>query len=159
MKVLRFIIGFVLGYVISVGFVFALQWTYYNYIDQYQLPFITEPIPVLNQNNEVAIGDPILLGLKVSKPELVPLVDNSVDITCTDGNLITLAPSNTAGTLPVGVFEFVSDSYFMPDKAAPGSICQFNIVNTYEPNPYKIETITWSSEQFKVIEGQRWPTN
>lgn len=152
MRILHGLIRFFIGYLITIGSIFGTQWTYYNYLDAYQLPVITEPIPILNENNEIAIGEIIEMQLNIYKPENISPIDSSVNITCEDGNLVTLTSSSAAGTIPTGEFTFVSNSYELPAKVSAGDRCMFNYVNTYQPNPYKTETIVWSSEVFEVVE-------
>jgi len=150
-KVMAFIFRFVLGYLLTIGMIFAVQWTYYNYFDFYHLPSVVEPITILNENNEIAYGEAIEMKLVIKKPQELASI-GSVDITCDDGNLITMTPSSRSGTVPTGNHTLITKSYKLPPKAAIGSKCQFNFINIYEVNPYKTEIRTWSSETFKVVE-------
>lgn len=150
-KVPAFIFRFILGYLLTIGIIFAVQWTYYNYFDFYNIPSITEPITILNENNEIAIGDTIKMELHIKKPQEVASI-GTVNITCNDGNLITMSPSPNRGTLPAGNHVVLSTSHKLPPKAAIGAKCQFNFINVYQVNPYKTEIRSWHSETFKVVE-------
>lgn len=113
---------------------------------------IEEPIPILNENNEIAIGDTILMQLEIEKFSDAK-VDASVYITCDDGNLVTMASPNSGTTLPKGQYSFTSDSYVLPPKVAVGAVCTFHYLNIYEPNPVRTIQSEWVSEPFTVIGG------
>lgn len=153
MIIQRYIYQAVMGFAVFAIFGFSMFWLYYNFFDSYTLPYVTEPIEIVNPNNEIAIGDTIVMKLVIQKTELLPIESNSVNITCDDGNLITMVAPEMAGTLPVGEHVSVIDSYDLPAKATIGSRCQFNFINTYHINQYIEETVIWSSEQFKVLKG------
>ena len=114
----------------------------------YHLPYVKQPIPILNENKEIRIGQVIKMDLYVSKPEYM-VSESYPTITCTDGNLVTLSPANL--TLPTGEYIFKSETYVLPPKVAVGSTCQFNFNNVYQVNPLRTEPVTWSSEQFQVL--------
>jgi len=114
----------------------------------YQLPYVQQPIEILNENKEIRIGQTIKMKLYVSKPKYI-VSESYPTITCTDGNLVTLSPASL--TLPAGEYIFESNTYVLPPKVATGSTCQFNFNNNYQMNPIRNEPVTWSSEQFKVL--------
>ncbi len=141
---------FLAGYLITLGLIFGTQWTYYEYFDRYVLPTVAQPIEILNEDNEIAIGDVILMKLIIDKPEDILAIESSNDITCEGGNLVTMAGG---GTVSVGQFELISDNYLLPNKVGIGDVCQFNFRNRYQPNrQMQSELITWSSEKFTVVE-------
>lgn len=118
----------------------------------YQIPYVKQPIEIMNENKEIRIGEVIRMKLYVSKPKY--LVSNSLPtITCSDGNLVTLAPSSL--TLPRGEYVYESETYVLPPKVAVGAECQFNFNNYYQLNPVRNEPVTWSSEQFKVLPKEK----
>jgi hypothetical protein len=114
----------------------------------YQVPSVTVPITILNDSKQIRVGEPIELLLKVDKPnQLRP--DQSVYITCSDGNLVTLAsmPVN----LPVGTYTVLNEKYILPPKVAVGAKCVFNFKNDYQVNPIRSISKHWYSEPFEVI--------
>lgn len=136
-----------LAWVAIVGNIFLILltgfWLYYPY----KLPYVQQPIEILNENKEIRIGEPIKMKLYVSKQQ--ELISSSrPNITCNDGNLVTLAPATK--TLPKGEYSFETEAYTLPPKVSIGSMCKFNFVNTYDLNPIRSETVTWSSGEFKV---------
>lgn len=148
-NILKFMGRFVFGFLMTAGTIIALQFVYYNYIDTYRLPEVQQPIEILNENKEIAVGETILMRIIVEKfEEAETNIDPS--ITCDDDNLITLKTG--ASTLPVGSFNVVQDRYTLPPKVEVGSVCEFNFVGTYRINPYVSKVETWTSEQFKVVE-------
>lgn len=120
-------------------------------IHPYPLPTITQPIPILNENKEIAIGDPIKMKLEVNKQREMKPTTITRNITCNDGNLVTLA-NISVQDLPKGSYTLISDKFILPPKVAKGSTCKFNFINTYKLNPLRSETTKYSSEQFKVKE-------
>lgn len=129
----------------SVGIaIFWLSWPY-------AVPSVSEPIEILNEDNEIAIGEPIRMRIEVDKPVDLNPVDTSVFITCTGGNLVTM-DGNTRN-LPVGEYVVNNESYILPNKILPGSECQFNFRNNYQVNPIKVIQQEWASETFTVLAG------
>lgn len=116
----------------------------------YSVVDIEEPIPVLNENHEIAIGEPIVLQLNIDKQTDIAPDSNTANITCNDGNLVTM--TSEPKFIPVGQFTVISDRYALPPKVAIGAECQFNFLNTYEVNPIRTISKTWSSETFTVVE-------
>ena len=85
MKYLHIILRFFIGYFVVLGVIFGTQWTYYTYLDTTQIPTLTEPIPILNPNHEVAINSPIIMRLEVFKPNKLK-AEVSTNIVCDSGN-------------------------------------------------------------------------
>jgi len=122
-----------------------LWWTF----QPVALPAVVEPIRILNEGREVAIGEAIVMRLEVSKPPGARTLQSTRFISCESGNLITLTAS--VKDLPAGRYTVVSDSVILPAKVAPGDECRFTFRNTYAVNPIRDETVEWSSEEFKVL--------
>ncbi len=139
-----------LGWFIIFGNLFLIGIVAWWLIHPYTLPDVKEPIPIENENKVVAIGEPIKMKLQVNKPREMAPTTISRNITCNDGNLVTM----TAVTqdLPTGVYIKHSENFVLPPKVAKGSTCKFNFQNTYKLNPLRSETVIWSSEDFKVKE-------
>ena len=137
-----------IGWVIIVGNLLLIGMVAWWLLHPYGLPQIAQPMPIENPNNEIAIGEPIMMTLKVEKPrDMTPTVSQR-NLTCNDGNLVTLAGGTS--TIPTGSYTIHSSNYVLPPKVAKGSVCKFNFVNTYKLNPLRSETITYSSEEFLV---------
>ena len=136
--------------VIGIGgwFVIMAGWLWWTF-QPVSLPSVDEPIPVLNDGNEVAIGEPIVLELKVDKPADARTVSSTRFIQCQSGNLVTL--TSTARDLPVGAYTIISDSVILPAKVSPGDVCVFTFRITYQVNPIRIEVVDWESERFTVL--------
>ena len=115
----------------------------------YEVTSVQTPIIILNENNEIKIGDNIRLELEVDKPnDTAPEV--TIFIKCNDGNLLPLIPIRSIN-LPVGEFTVVNEDYALPNGAAVGSMCTFNFRNTYQVNPIREITREWRSEEFLVL--------
>lgn len=120
-------------------------WSFYPY----KVSDIKQPIQILNENNEIAIGDAILMRLELTKPNNIR-PNGSVFITCKSGNLISLLgnPQN----LPIGKYTVINDRYILPNKVTVGDKCKFHFKNTYRVNPIREITKEWVSEEFTVKE-------
>ena len=115
----------------------------------YKVSSIKEPIAILNEYNEIAIGDAIIMKIELTKPnEIRP--KGTVFITCDSGNLVTLL-GNTQN-LPVGKYTVVNDRYILPSKVSVGDKCKFHFKNSYQVNPIREITKEWVSEEFTVIQ-------
>lgn len=114
------------------------------------LPTITQPLPVLNEDHVVDVGEPIRLRLDVVKPTDLTTVATDRFITCDSGNLIPLASNPTS--LPVGEYTIDADSVVLPPKALPGEVCILRYVITYRINPVREERLSMESEPFTVGE-------
>lgn len=119
----------------------------------YPVSTIEEPIRILNKNNEVAVGEPIIQELKITKPNNIAPADPTRVIICDDGNLVTMAGVPSALNLPIGSYTFVNDKYILPPKVAVGAKCSFVWTQTYQVNPIRKIAVEWTSEQFKIVKG------
>lgn len=145
-KILHYLAWFaIIGNLVLIGMV--AWWL----IHPYQLPVVKEPIPILNENKVIAVGEPIKMKLIVEKTREMKPTTVTRNITCNDGNLVTMSGSKSVD-LPKGNYTMISDSIILPPKVAKGATCQFNFINTYKLNPLRSETTTYSSELFKVKE-------
>jgi hypothetical protein len=115
----------------------------------YKTAEIKQPVPVLNENNEVAIGDN--LELKVSVTKYSDAFPNRTEIiTCDDGSITFVDPGRTSN-FPPGTYEFVNDSNVIPDKLIPGATCMYHFRYTYRVNPVREIVKEWDSEPFLVL--------
>jgi hypothetical protein len=105
--------------------------------------FVRQPVEILNDGNEVRIGEPIVLRLVVNKPEGVRVVKSDRFLECQSGNLVTLTA--TARDLPAGSYDVINDKTILPAKVAPGDVCLFVFRNTYQVNPIRTETVACAS--------------
>jgi len=115
----------------------------------YRVATIQQPINILNENNEIRIGEAIVQELKISKPNNEPPIDVSRLLLCEDGNLVTLAPV-TASNLPIGTYTVINDTYILPPKVAVGTRCTFVFRQAYKVNPIRAVPVEWRSEYFTV---------
>lgn len=139
---------FWLAWLAIVGNLILISCVAFWIIYPYHLPDIKEPIPILNQDNKIAVGENIRMQLEINK-RAATVNNNTVFITCDDGNLVTMSSENTKN-LPVGTFVVVSDSYVLPPKVKVGSVCTFHFRNNYKVNPIRSITKDWQSEPFEV---------
>lgn len=138
-----------LAWVAIIGNLILLGLVAFWLIYPYKLPYIEQPIEILNPNKEIAIGEKIVMRINVSKQnDMTPTTAHN--LTCEDGNLVTL--SSSPKTLQKGQYTIISDRYTLPAKVNKGAICKFNFINNYQLNPLRNETVIWSSENFKVKE-------
>ena len=114
------------------------------------LPSIDEPIPILNDNREIAIGEPIRMLLRVDKPQDIEAERTSRSIICESGNLVTLTESTQ--DVPAGSFTAVADNVNLPNKVDVGDTCQFRYNVDYRINPIRTDEVEWLSEPFTVVE-------
>jgi hypothetical protein len=115
-----------------------------------RLPVVVEPLPVLNPDREIAVGETIVLELDVTKTvELEPHTASRF-LTCESGNLVTLTANRT--TLPVGTYTLISDSVQLPRKITVGDVCVMNFRVAYHINPMRDEVLDLESEPFTVVE-------
>ena len=125
-----------------------LWWT----LQPVHLPDVRQPIPILNDGNKIAIGEPIVMLLAVDKPPGVRTVQSLRFIQCDSGNLVTLTAA--ARDLPAGNYTLIADTVLLPAKVSPGDVCVFTYRNTYQVNPIRSETVEWSSERFTVLPAE-----
>ena len=114
------------------------------------LPSVTEPMPVLNEDREVAIGEPLLLQLQVVKTAELTAVSTGRWLACESSNLVTLTSLDPVN-LPVGEYTVVADSIILPAKITPGDTCTAVIRVTYRINPMRVESVEFDSEPFTVL--------
>jgi hypothetical protein len=141
----------ILGWLIIIGT--YLWWT----LQPVDLTSVIEPIPILNENNAVAIGDPIVMELVVDKPEGLRTIETARLLRCASGNLVTLTSSSR--DLPPGQYTIISDSVQLPAKVNPGDACSFVFRISYQVNPIRVETMEFTSEPFSVHPAIKPPTN
>ena len=139
-----------LATLIILGNLFIIGLAAYWQFQPYELPYIQEPIEILNENNEIAVGEPIKMHLYIVKNKEVRAVNQTPRIECESGNLVTLV--GKARDLPVGSYSLTSDKYLLPPKVLVGDTCEFFFQTTFEINPLKTAQQDWVSEQFKVVE-------
>jgi len=118
-------------------------------LESIDYPTIDEPIPVLNENNEVAIGEALLMEFQVKKFDELTPVAASRFLECNSGNLVTLTAA--AIELPIGNYTIKSGEIDIPAKVTPGDICDFVIQATYQINPLKQVTSRFASEKFTIL--------
>ena len=125
----------------------VLYWVIYPY----PTTDIIEPIEILNENNEIAVGEKIILSFQIDKPN-DDRPDTEAVITCDDGNLVTLA--NIPIAFPEGQYNLIIDNYLLPPKVLEGSTCRFEYTKSYYPNPFRDIVQTAVSEDFLVVERE-----
>lgn len=113
------------------------------------LPQIEQPIEVLNPQHEVAIGQPLVLKLEVTKTIDRAPSNTTRFLECKSGNLVTLTSSIT--NLPIGSYTVVSDNIVIPAKVTPGDTCHLVLHATFQINPIKTESTSFASEDFLVL--------
>lgn len=131
--------------------VLMLGWLYWT-LAPAAVTTVKQPVEVLNDGNEIAIGEPIVLRLVVDKPDGVRVVKADRFLECQSGNLVTL--TSTPRDLPAGSYTLVNDETVLPAKVAPGDVCLFLLRNTYSVNPIRTETVEWRSEWFTVLPAE-----
>lgn len=135
-----------------VGWMFILALLGYWYLSPVTLPSVTEPLPILNKDRTIAVGEPIVVRLDVVKTVPLDVERATRFIACESGNLITLTPSSTSGvgTLPVGTYTVISDNVILPNKVSEGDVCTMNFMVTYHINPVRDEMLALQSEPFTI---------
>lgn len=139
-----------LSVLVSACIVFSTAVFVYWLVQPAKLPYIIEPIEILNDNNEIAIGEPVEMKLHIVKTDEVRTTNQTPRIECNSGNLVTLVGSNK--DLPIGEYQIISNSYLLPPKVLIGDTCRFYFQTTFEINPIKSVSADWVSEDFKVKE-------
>ena len=122
-----------------------LWWTF----QPVQLTSVAQPVEILNEGNEIRIGEPIVLRLAVDKPDGIRAVAADRFLECDSGNLVSLTSSTK--DLPPGSYVIINDKTVLPAKVSPGDVCVFVFRNTYSVNPIRTETVEWRSEPFTVL--------
>lgn len=113
-------------------------------------PNVKEPLPVLNQNKEVGVGETLIVQLDVEKTAPLAPISSTRYLSCESGNLVTLTGSPTR--LPLGKYTLIVDDIKIPNKILPNDTCVFEIVVLYQINPVRQEELTLTSEVFTVTE-------
>ena len=113
------------------------------------LPTVDQPIPILNDNRTVTVGEPIVMQLKINKPQPVNVRSADRIIRCDSGNLIPL--TSTAVDLPVGDFVVESSSVILPSSIIDGDRCTFLYRIGYYVNPVRTEVAEYESEPFITL--------
>lgn len=139
----RFIVNVILISAVFLTWI-GVFWAIYPY----PTAEVQQPITILNPNKEIAIGDNIVMELKIDKPTNIK-PEGARFITCNDGNLVTL--SSLATRLPTGRYTYVNDQYVLLPKVQAGSRCTFHFINQYRVNPIRVIEREWVSEQFLVL--------
>lgn len=112
------------------------------------LPTIAQPIPVLNEGHEVAIGERLVLRLDVNKAVPRDPVDSDRWLECESGNLVTL--TSTISELPVGTYTVLSDDVVIPNKVTAGDVCTAWLAVDFRINPLRTEELQLASEPFTI---------
>lgn len=136
------LVTFIMATILVITYIF---WAIYPY----KLVDIKEPIPILNYNHQVKVGEQVIMQLYIKKYQDITPDKADVYLLCSDGSLIQLQ-AKTAGR-PKGEYNVVIDSYRVPEKTPIGLKCTFNFRNSYQVNPVREIVKNWSSEQFEVI--------
>jgi len=131
------------------GWIFLLSIYIFWTLEPVNLTNVKEPIPVLNENHMVAIGDTLKMELIISKPEDIAPNDAARYLECESGNLVTLTA--TAINLPVGTYTITSNDVVIPVKVTPDDVCVYVMQVTYNINPLKQVTNRFTSEKFIII--------
>lgn len=116
------------------------------------LPTIDQPIPILNDNNTITVGEPIVMELRVNKPRPTQVIGSDRFIICESGNLITL--TSTPSELPDGEFTIIADGAILTDNIIDGDVCTFLYRVDYQINPIRFETAEYESEPFTVKQAE-----
>jgi len=123
------------------------------YIMPAQLPTVTQPLPILNANHQIAIGEELLVMLKIQKDIPKDAIDSDRYITCDSGNLVTLTSNPT--TVPVGTYTIVSNDIILPNKVLVGDTCIMNYSILYYINPLRNEILNLKSDEFTIVEKNK----
>lgn len=146
------LMNFAIWGIFIVMFAVASVWLYWL-VQPYQLPFVKEPIQILNKDKEVRKGEPILMQIEINKPnELQPYL-SAHRVDC-DGGTVTEFFRSTPREVPAGKRTVISSDYFLPEslQIKVGATCNFVFNLDYRINPLKTVGATWTSEDFKVKE-------
>jgi hypothetical protein len=119
------------------------------------LPDVKQPLPILNANHQIAVGEKVVVQLDVVKKVETTVESSTRYISCDSGNLVTLTSNPT--NLPVGTYTIISDSVTLPNKVTVGDVCTMNFRIVYRINPMRVETLVLSSEPFTVVKTSKPP--
>ncbi len=137
-----------LATLIIIGNLFLIGLVAYWLIKDYPVTYVEQPIEILNENNQIARGEPIVMKLNIVKNNNYSPSSSST-ILCNDGSLFTLASRSVS--LPDGEYTIISRSYILPDTVNVGATCKFKFTNNYKVNPIRTKSVVWESQDFKVI--------
>lgn len=137
------------GWLAIASIIFMVGLVSFWLLEPYKLPIINEPIRILNENKEIAVGEPIRMELVIDKQQPLQAVNQSPRIVCGSGNLVLL--TGEPRELPVGTYTVTSDRYLLPPKVLSGDTCRFFFQTTFQINPIKTAQADWVSEPFTVI--------
>lgn len=112
---------------------------------------ISDPLDILNTNDTIAIGEPIIVRFTYTKEKAIPaLVEPSIE--CQSGNLATIVPQHT--NLPVGTHTITTDNIKLSPQVASGDVCQLVQKWTYHINPVRKAVYIVRSEYFIITKGE-----
>ena len=118
-------------------------WSFYPY----PLPYVEQPIEILNKGKAIAVGETIEMDIRIVKLQEAKAIVRP-NITCEDGSIIPMVSKDV--TLPVGEFIVKNTNYSLP-LIREGSVCQVNFDVDYQVNPIRTEHFVWESQQFRVV--------
>ena len=116
------------------------------------IPEIEEPLPILNPDNEIAVGEPIVLELNVFKEHQFLSADSNRYLRCSDGNLKLLVSDGRSTQLPVGEYTLINDNVSLPSGLTIGAVCEHVFDVTFDVNPIRSVQTAYVSEPFTVVE-------
>lgn len=145
-KILNYTLLALLMFIIA-SLLVCLFWLVYPY----KTADIVEPIPVLNEGNYVARGEPIVMELKITKYSSSP-VEGDNSILCDSGRIYTIQSmtKRVSPSLPEGTFTRVQNAYKAPVDVPVGTTCHFVFRNQYHVNPIRTIIRQWISEPFTI---------
>jgi hypothetical protein len=106
-----------------------------------------QPVPVLNEDKTVSVGDRLLLRIDYDKKRPFPgrVAQN---IICSSGNMAPIEEFTI--NLPVGKKNFVFDGVVVPSSMIAGDKCFLQQSVSYKVNPVREITYTFLSEKFTI---------
>lgn len=137
-----------LGWLVIFGNISLLMLVVFWLIFPYQLPYVYQPIEILNKDKTIAIGETINMKIELVKKDNTEAVIRP-NITCDDGTIVPLVTRDLS--LPIGAHTLLSSAYSLP-PVNKGITCKFNFDVNYRVNPIRDVPMIWSSETFLVKE-------
>ena len=113
------------------------------------LPNVAQPIPILNRDNVIAVGEPIRMELRINKPLPIASEGSTRIMQCDSGLLDTFTPSTR--DLPIGEYTLISDSTILPNSIIEEDTCRVVWRVRYEVNPLRHVTTEFVTEPFTTI--------
>jgi hypothetical protein len=135
-----------LGWMAILGNLSILLLVIFWLIFPYQLPYVYQPIEILNPNKTIAIGETIDMKIELVKKDNTEALIRP-NITCSDGITVPLITKDLS--LPIGAHTLLSSAYSLP-PVNQGTTCRFNFDVNYQVNPIRDIPMRWSSEEFTV---------